>query len=115
MISGGGGFDGDAARRLASALHAAGHRVDTIYVSGSGSGRADETLRAAALASIASAGGGVAGTVEAPGNVLEAMSGFSAVNLGGSSINGLGWRDLGRFLLVLAAFPLLLGFRRAVP
>ena len=29
-------------------------------------------------------------------------------------VNALDWRDLGRYLLVLAALPLLLGFRKTV-
>jgi Ca-activated chloride channel family protein len=114
LISGGGGFNGDAARQLAAALHAGGHRLDTIFVSGAGVDRADDTLRAAVLASIAGAGGGLAATVAAPDNVLEALSGQTAFNLGNSAISGMGWQDLGRFLLVVAALPLLLGFRRAI-
>ncbi|MDR3461198.1 MAG: VWA domain-containing protein [Beijerinckiaceae bacterium] len=114
LISGGGGLNGDGTRQLAAALHASGHRLDTIFVSGAGIDRSDDTLRAAALASIAGAGGGLAATVAAPENVLEALSNQVALNLENSAISGLGWLDLGRFLLAVAAIPLLLGFRRAI-
>jgi Ca-activated chloride channel family protein len=107
-------LNGDAARQLAASLHAGGHRLDTIFVPGGGVDRADDTLRAAALASIASAGGGLAGTIAAPDNVLEALSDQTAFNLENSAISGVGWQDFGRFLLAVAALPLLLGFRRAI-
>jgi Ca-activated chloride channel family protein len=108
LISGGGGLEGEGARKEAAALRAAGHRVDVLAVSGSG----DDARRSAATAGVAAAGGGLAEDALRPDRVLTALSGQSIQHLGTSAIVAIGWRDIGRFLLIAAAFPLLLGFRR---
>ena len=108
LITGGGGLEGEGARKEAAALRAAGHRVDVLAVTG---GASDER-RSGAVASLAAAGGGLADDALAPQRVLAALSDQSIQHLGSSAIVAIGWRDVGRLLLIVAAFPLLLGFRR---
>ena len=112
LISSGAGLDNEASRTSASLLRGAGHRVDTIFVPDPGRDAAAEGMRAAALAGIARAGGGLAETVAHPDAILDALSRQTISHLGASAIAAIGWRDLGRFLLIAAAVPLLLGFRR---
>ncbi|WP_158810065.1 VWA domain-containing protein [Beijerinckia sp. L45] len=109
LITGGGGLDSEATRKEATALRTAGHRVDVLSLTSSGEG---DSRRSAAIAAVASAGGGLAEAALTPERVLAALSDQSIQHLGSSAIIAIGWRDIGRFLLIAAAFPLLLGFRR---
>ena len=109
LISGGGGLDGEGARKEAAALRAAGHRVDTLLVSDPAGIAAS---RRAKLAGVASAGGGLADDADGPDRVLQALGSEAIRHLGTSAFAGIAWRDLGRFLLAGAALPLLFAFRR---
>lgn len=114
LISAGGGLEGTAALRAASALSGAGHRVYTMDASGGGQGKKPVSVgRVAALASVAAAGGGFSVDLLKPDRLLDALSNEAIHRTGNSMINALDWHDLGRFLLVAAALPLLLGFRKA--
>ena len=112
LVSAGAGLDGTAAIRAARTLAAAGHRVFTMDATIDKS--AVDNRRAAALAAVASAGNGFAVSVLQPDRLLDTLSNDAIHHTGGSVINALDWRDLGRVLLALAALPLLLGFRKQV-
>ena len=101
LVSGGGGIAA-AAMREAVLLARDGHAVSTL-AAGAGQG---------ALAALAAAGQGVAAAAASPGPVLEAAGGRAIARLGDSALSGLVWQDLGRWLLALAALPLLTLFRR---
>ena len=113
LISAGGGLDGTGAVRQAAALAAAGHRVYTIDAA-SQAIKAIAARRGAALAAVAAAGGGFSVDMLHAQRLLDALSSEAIKRTGNSVINALDWRDLGRLLLLLAALPLLSGFRRAV-
>lgn len=108
LISAGSGLDGTAGTRAATALVADGHRVYVMDAGGGGSPR-----HAAALGAVAAAGGGFAVDMSRPGRLLNVLSNEAIHRTGNSLVNALDWHDLGRLLLVLAAVPLLLGFRKA--
>lgn len=107
LISSGGGLEGAAADRQAQALAAAGDHVYAVAVSAG-------PRRAAALQRVAAAGDGFAVDVGDPGRLYDVLDNEAIARTGNSAIRSLDWRDLGRYLLVLAALPLLLGFRKAV-
>lgn len=112
LISGGGGLEGQGAARAAAALAAAGHRVYAIEATPD---RKPMNARSAsALAAVAAAGNGFAVDMTRPGRLLDALSNEAIHRTGDSLVNALDWHDFGRLLLVLAAVPLLLGFRKAV-
>ena len=107
LVTSGGGLEGGAADRAAQALAAAGHRVYAMAVSAG-------ARRAAALDRVASAGDGFAVDVGRPARLYDVLDDEAIARTGNSNVRSLDWRDLGRYLLVLAALPLLLGFRKAV-
>ena len=107
VISSGGGLEGAAAARQAAALAAAGHRVYTMAVSAG-------PRRAAALGAVAAAGNGFSVDIARPEDLLDVLSDEAIARTTASVVVSLDWRDLGRFLLVAAALPLLFGFRKAV-
>ena len=112
LISAGGGLEGTGATRAAADLAAAGHRV---YVMDASAGaKVINARRTAALDAVAGAGGGFSVDLGRPDRLLEALSNEAIHRTGNSMINALDWHDLGRLLLILAALPLLLGFRKAV-
>ncbi len=108
LFSSGGGLGGTAAIRAAAALSRQGHRVFTVDAAARGTGSAR-----AALDALAAAGGGFAVPMLQPDRLLEALSSEAIRHTDSSIVNALNWRDLGRLLLGLATFPLLLGFRKA--
>ena len=109
LVSGGGGLDGTGGIRAAAALAAAGHRVFAIDAAPGQGGDA----RGKALAALAAAGGGFSVPMLAPGRLLQALGDEAIRRTDSSVVNALDWRDYGRALLLLAAVPLLLGFRKA--
>lgn len=111
LISAGGGLEGAGAMRAAAALAAAGHRVYTMDADPGAKGA--QSRRAAALDAVAAAGAGFGVDMRHPDRLLDALSDEVIHRTGNSLINALDWHDLGRLLLVLAAVPLLLGFRKA--
>ena len=108
LISGGGGLEGTAGIRAAAALASAGHRVYVMDAASSAGPR-----REAALAAVAAAGDGFAVKMTKPDRLLDILSDEAIHRTGNSIIDALSWHDLGRWLLLLAAVPLLLGFRKA--
>lgn len=108
LISSGAGL-GAGATIQAQALAATGHRLATLFLPGETGADAD---RRAGLAVLAAQGGGLAADVSHAGPVLAALSGEGILHFGSSGLNVLAYQDFGRWLLVLAAFPLLLAFRR---
>ena len=109
LVSGGGGLDGTGAARQAAALAARGHRLYTMDAVSP----AQSPRQAAALATLAAAGNGFAVDMSHPGRLLATLSNEAINRTDNSIVNALDWRDLGRLLLVVAALPLLLGFRKA--
>ena len=113
LISAGGGLEGTGAVRQAAALAAAGHRVYTMNAA-SQALKAIAARRGAALAAVATAGGGFAVEMLQSQRLLETLSNEAINRTGNSVVNALDWRDFGRLLLLLAALLLLFGFRKAV-
>lgn len=113
LISAGGGLEGTGGIRAAARLRADGHRVYVMAVDGSATKTLD-ARRGDALAAVAAAGGGFVVNVLKPGRLIDTLSGEAIRRTGNSAINTLGWRDLGRFVLLAAAVPLLFGFRKSV-
>ena len=107
LVSSGGGLDGAAADRAAQSLAAAGHRVYAMSVKAG-------ARRAAALQRVAAAGDGFAVDIGQPARLYDVLEDEAIARIGNSAVASLDWRDLGRYLLILAALPLLLGFRKAV-
>ena len=109
LFSSGGGLSGTGAIRAAAALARQGHRVFTVDAApGRGTGSARSALEA-----VAAAGNGFAVPMLRPDRLLEALSGEAIRHTKSSLVTALNWRDLGRLVLVFAALPLLLGFRKA--
>ncbi|MGU3547281.1 VWA domain-containing protein, partial [Methylobacterium sp. A52T] len=61
----------------------------------------------------AGAGGGTAADIATPGPVLDAVGAGLAQHLAAGGYGVLAYADLGRWLLLLAALPALLLFRRS--
>jgi Ca-activated chloride channel family protein len=114
LISVGQGVDA-AAMREASALADDGHAVHTLFVPPGTAGKLTDATRRAALAALAAAGHGLAQDVGRPGGVLSEISGRAIRHTDAGTLSGLAWYDVGRFLLIAAALPLLLVFRRSAP
>ena len=113
LISAGGGVD-DAAQRQAKALASDGHRVHTIFAPGGARADSPAAARKGYLTRLAGAGQGFANDAAQPDQIQDAIAGRSIRRLGASNLSSLVWRDYGRYLLILAAFPLLLAFRGAL-
>lgn len=113
LVTDGGGLGADAAA-AATALKAAGARVHVVLATSTGAdGRpTDPAAAEAAAASVATAGGGRWAPATDPKAVTAAIAGEAAVRLGRSDLVALGWFDLGRPLLAVAALLLLPAFRR---
>ena len=110
LFSSGGGLSGTGAIRAAAALARQGDRVFTVDAAAAGRGTGSAR---AALDAVAAAGNGFAVPMLRPDRLLEALSGEAIRRTDSSIVNALNWRDLGRLVLVFAALPLLLGFRKA--
>jgi Ca-activated chloride channel family protein len=107
LISDGAGADASA-RAEAAALAAEGHALHTLRVAPRGP--ADAAGRTA-MAALATDGHGLAGDVASAGDVAQAIAGRRIQRVEQGARRALEWRDCGRFLLILAAAPLLLSFR----
>lgn len=110
LLSSGGGLSGTGAIRAAAALARQGHRVFTIDAAAAG--RSTGSARAA-LEAVAAAGNGFEVPMLRPDRLLDALSGEAIRRTDSSIVNALNWRDFGRLVLIFAALPLLLGFRKA--
>ena len=108
LFSSGGGLSGTGAIRAAAALARQGHRVFTVDAAARSTGSAR-----AALEAVAAAGNGFTVSMLRPDRLLDALSGEAIRRTDSSLVAALNWRDLGRWVLVFAALPLLLGFRKA--
>ena len=108
MVSSGAGL-GASASAQAQLLAAAGHRLETLFLPG---GNAADADRRAGLEALAALGGGTGADVARAGPLLDALSGQNVLHFGRSGLNVLAYQEFGRWLLVLAALPLLLAFRR---
>jgi len=113
LVSDGDGI-GDAARREAEAIRAKGWRLATLFVPPAktlppGAPKPDRS----ALDALARAGGGPAAEIGAPGPVLDAVGAGTAGHLAAGGYAVLAYADLGRWLLLAAAIPALLLFRRS--
>lgn len=112
LISDGDGI-GEAALREARAIRERGWRVDGLFVPAvrplqPGVPKPDR----AALDGLARAGGGVAADLSSPAPVLDAVGASTAQHLAAGGYTVLAFADYGRWLLLLAALPALLLFRR---
>ena len=110
LFSSGGGLSGTGAIRAAAALARQGHRVFTVDAAAAGRGTGSART---ALEAVAAAGNGFAVPMLRPDRLLEALSGEAIRRTDSSLVSALNWRDLGRLVLLFAALPLLLGFRKA--
>ncbi len=108
LFSSGGGLGGTGAIRAAAALARQGHRVFAVDAAARSTGSAS-----AALAAVAAAGNGFEVPMLRPDRLLDALSSEAIRRTDSSLVTALNWRDLGRLVLVFAAIPLLLGFRKA--
>jgi Ca-activated chloride channel family protein len=112
LISAGRGLD-PTAMREADALAAEGHVLHALFVPPAAPGELPDAARRAALVALARAGHGVEDDVGRPGPVLSELSGRAIRHTDAAAVGGLAWYDVGRFLLIAAAIPLLLAFRRS--
>ncbi len=113
LISDGDGI-GEAAMREAASIRGRGWRVATLFV---------PTIKAlppgvpapdpTALTRLAAAGGGPSADIAMPGPVLDAVGAPTAQHLAAGGYGVVAFADLGRWLLLLAALPALLLFRRS--
>ena len=94
----------------ARALAGAGGTLHTLFLP---QNEAGDAARRRGVAALAAGGGGVSGDAGRPGLVLSAISGRSSLHFAPSSLGVLAFRDLGQWLLLAAALPLLLSFRRS--
>lgn len=108
LISAGEGLT-PAATREAARLTTEGHTLHTLFVAANGS---DEPRRRAGLAALADAGRGLAADAAQPNDIAGKISSRTIAHVAGSVLQSLGWRDYGPLLLIAAAAPLLLRFRR---
>lgn len=112
LISDGGGVAA-AASREATALASAGHVLETLFVPAKiAMPESAPRPNRPPLDALAASGHGVAGDVIDFGPVLGEIASRPALRLGRGDYAVLAWRDLGRFLLALAAIPGVLLFRR---
>lgn len=113
LVGDGGGF-GAEAERAAASLRAGGHRVHVLFVPhGPGAPDGVPAADAEAASRLAAAGGGLAVPFTDLAPLASALAEPATTRLARSPYAALGWQDFGRALLVLAALPLLLLFRRA--
>lgn len=113
LISDGDGV-GEAATREARAIAEHGWRLQALFVPTDkplppGAPKPDRT----ALDALARAGGGTTADIATPGPVLDAVGAGLAQHLAAGGYGVLAYADLGRWLLLLAALPALLLFRRS--
>ncbi len=106
LVSDGEGLSGETSR-LATAIRAKGARLSTVYIPGAG-----EAPDPVALTALAEIGGGIAVQARNPVPVASLIGSGLATRLESTDFAVLIWRDYGRFLLLLALFPVLLMFRR---
>ena len=109
LVSDGGTF-GEETRAAAMRIRDAGFRIDTLAAP-SAVGRDGNPGELAALAALTD---GVSGDAAHPEAVAAALADNAARRIGESDFQALAWLDLGPLLLVLALFPALMLFRRAV-
>ena len=107
LISAGASIDEEAARE-AHVLNALGYRLHAVQV---GPGR--EVERRAALSALAAAGGGTATTTFALDGLAAQLRARPVERVGAGDYAVLVWQDVGRFLLIGAAFSTLLLFRKS--
>ncbi|WP_018264276.1 vWA domain-containing protein [Methylosinus sp. LW4] len=110
IISDGEGLD-PRAERLAAALAREGRHVHSLFVSARGGADALEPVRRAAMAALAAAGSGRAGDAADPAEIARAIEARGVAHIAEGELRALEWRDYGRFILLLAAAPLLLALR----
>lgn len=110
LICDGEGLDARA-ERLAAALAREGHRVHSLFVSARSGADARDSSRRAAMTSLAAAGGGRADDAAHPQEIARAIEARGVAHIGSGELRALAWRDYGRFVLLLAAAPLLLALR----
>ncbi len=112
LVSDGGGLD-EATSREAASLREEGHRLHTVLVPDPALPPEAPRPDGSGLSRLATLGGGSAGSLDAPGPVLAAISETVAHHLTEGGYTVLAWQDLGRWLAGLALLPVLLLFRRS--
>ena len=113
LITDGDGI-GEAAMREVAAMRAKGWSLQGLFVPAAralppGSPKPDRT----ALDTLVRAGGGLTADVATPSAVLDGVGASTAQHLAAGGYTVLAFADLGRWLLLLAALPALLLFRRS--
>ncbi len=112
LVSDGDGI-GEAAMREAAAIKARGWRLATVFVPAKAQVPGAPPPDRTALSRLASVGGGVSADIATPGPVLETVAAPTAQHLAEGGYGVVAFADLGRWLLLLAALPALLLFRRS--
>lgn len=112
LVSDGGGVD-PTAENAATRLAAAGHRLHVLFVPATMAPDGAPEPDPEAAARLAAVGGGVIAPFTDPARLKTALGEPAALRLARSPYAALGWVDYGRFLLLAAAAPLLMLFRRA--
>lgn len=114
LVTDGGGIE-EGTRGEARALRGDGHSLSAIYVqpkAATGGLPGPAVTGRAELDALAASGGGVTGDVANTQAVDDRLARDETTRLGTGSYASLVWADLGRWLLLAAAFPMLLLFRR---
>lgn len=104
LVTDGTGIDATA-EQAAGKLRAAGRRVHVLFAG-------DAAAATDPARDLAATGGGRFASLDTPGAVTTVLAQPSAERLDAAGYNALSQVDLGRWLLVAAAVPLLLAFRR---
>jgi Ca-activated chloride channel family protein len=113
LISDGAGLIPEAIDEARS-LAADGHTLHTIFVTPSKDSYADVSILSNALYQLANYGHGLAGDTTMAANIAESILSRRINHVANGSRLALEWRDLGQFLILLAALPLVMFLRRTL-
>jgi Ca-activated chloride channel family protein len=112
LMSDGGGID-QGTRGEAQGLAAEGRTLHTLFVMPSAAASSDpKSPGRPELEALAQLGGGATGAIGNAERIHSALLGRTAQRLGQGAFSSLAWYDFGRWLLLAAAVPMLLLFRR---
>ena len=101
----------DRTHKLAKAFAISGHRLHTLLINEAAADGSIPTSNRPAMASLAHAGNGLAVNASNATDLAKEISTRDIKNFSISARLGIEWKDYGRFLLLIAAIPLLLFFR----
>jgi Ca-activated chloride channel family protein len=111
VFTDGGGIDTNAVN-AARAMREAGHRAHVMFVEEAALPAGAPEPDKAAAAWLAQEGGGIFAEAAKPQPIIEALNTSLEVRLEKAGYGALVWQDIGRYLLLLAAIPMLWLFGR---